>query len=848
MEGSAGRPPSFPMSARTNPAVQSPKVHKQTQTMKNNQNRTNNEKEKQKHEAKVAVLEAEKQRLQHQLSSANGRVNPSARKVAKRFAKSALGPAYNKRTWQAMLSPSMRAYLAVLTNPFEVANMKKTAGVPVSPAVPSRKYSCFARGTFSTCPRDTTASAWTALNVVTQNALLDMTESNVGWIMISPKLFGLDTSSTVYSRARFEGRYENMQNITAPDGAWDPVATGTLTLPMNYTLMQQPVVYTSFNSPFGAPAQLMEVNPVLQGERLPVVMFETEPGYEDLPAGYLAPGIGLFNVPSTSTTPHTPASTIGLPQLLQNVSRAGSNSDVPWYDVLPPDPFVGTSASWRFTTTNPVLPDASPSDSDDQNILVSFSGSSRLQTRKIRLVSIGLRIKYIGTEINRGGQVIGLREPGGFNMAAGAFGGVTCTSNDATTTVPSYSPGEALPLITRILSSSALPDGATGYELPQTYEVLPGFRSADWRLFGADPPGPFGLAYPSSNAGNGNIPSFTGMPFDKLVNPNDTFGFDQLASYDQGIPGDVERPWDELVYYPIDPTSMKYEYLYETVTTTQSQRMGIASPGAFFIESTAAQTSSVSASSSMSNHAHTRAANAHSFRLGHFKLNGRAMSATQACHELTRRFTDQLTATKDPLLAKKLRTCHRSITNKLGDPELLTELNLPVTNNGGISVNLGVSRADNDWGYSMAWIVRGADDTTPARFQFEVCGHYELIGKDIRGQTAGAAPDPTGIAAMHALGPQLTVATTTDGNTRRKRSLASATNQVATAVAQQSGAKPPIGNGALNTVDGVLNAVKQATSPDTLSGIADTVSGAVDTASTVMDIVGDVAEFFAALF
>lgn len=692
----------------------------------------------------------------------------AALKAAVSFAKQHLGLNFDRRTYFDMLSDSMKGYLTTLVNPFELGRLRKTYGVPVAPTVPSRKFACFARGTFSTVPRDTTAAEWGNLPESVRENLLAMTEANSGYLMVSPKLFGVNTTTTSYSRTA-----QTPGLITYPgDPAPATVKQAGVAQPMTYTLEQQPVVYTQANNKFGCPSRLFEANPTLTGEIGPI--YFVPPG-ESYPIAQQNPGLAPFGVPLAldgvvpTGDPNSYYSGVSL--LATNLARMSSNSDVMWWECMPPDPYNGgTSATW-----SPHIP--FQGDLSGGNCTF-YSGQDLLTTRKIRLVSCGVRISYIGTEVNRGGEVIGLREPSGLTMASGAYGGILAHSIVQT----------GLPELGQFYSGGVMQNSMSVltqpflYSVPAGYETAPGFRSADWRIFGSVDPA-FGcindkvnLPAPNSSGGNWTYTgAWVGTPFDPFS--DDNYGFDQMTQYDQGVPGDVEREWDELVYYPIDPTSAKYEYLYETCKTFTSGRM--SSTSQIYVNTNSAVDTPPPPP-----------------KLGHFELKAcgqtlKAVSVSEASKLLSDRLTAQYRA-RGATVSQKVQDYSKLLKHVQEHPENLAKPSLGMSQvqfrsdtSGDVTAHLQVSLCDNDWGYSLAWYVRGPDATTAARFKFEVVGHYEIIGRDIRGQTAGTPPDPVGVAAMSAVGHDLAFATTSD--TRLKHSVVPAASKVVQAITAQSG-------------------------------------------------------------
>lgn len=764
-----------------------------------------------------AITESSSKNALIKAARSAGQPNHAALHTAVTFPKQQQGRNFDRRSYFDMMSDAMRAYLVVLINPFEMQLMGKSAGIPVAPSVPSRKYACFARGTFSTCPRDLTGFTGGKRDII-----LALTEVNSGYVMVSPKLFGVSTRITTWDRPLDTGVILTNNNTSATYAA--PLSGG---MSGGYQINQQPVVYTTHKTPFGCPARFYECNPTLVGERPPITAIrETS---TQLTVYCQNPGLAGFSVPTMSYGPTTPCALMAIPELNSNLDRMSSNSDIPWWDVMGPDPYTSTSASNSSMNNNISF------NGVYGKLGSQWGGNASLNSRKLRVVACGLRIKYIGTEVNRGGQVIGLREPSGLNMASGAFGGVLYSQNyvtapSATTAIELTSPSGGGTTVFAPLDTITV--NSTVNLAPKSYQFSPQFQSADWRLFGANPASLFGLDVSSAT-----LQPISGQPFSTAINGDDTYGFDQLAAYDQGVPGDVEREWDELVYYPVDPSNAKYEYLYETVTQSESNSLPSAL-NSVGILGTASVTDTPLPPG-------TTPQNPSDLKLGHVEFQGTAMKVSDAMALISKnvnraRKTDldyrsrYLVSQINSLADKPSAENYQKVVGMLQQLTMVpTDIGLltgQAGSGGDVTVHLKVSRADNDWGYTLGWYVRGADDTTPARFQFEVVGHYEIIGKDIRGQTAAASPDPVGIAALSAASqPSLTHANVA-GN-RVKNPISVVASNVVQEIQHQSGiADTPTKPLHRKIVEGAQDAVS-------------TVKGVVDAAKSAKAIYNDVKEF-----
>jgi len=446
-------------------------------------------------------------------------------------------------------------YLASLVDPFNV---------PLAPSVPSssstrlaRRYSCFVRGTMSTCPRTSTNGDDAAFTGDVEPGSIPPMAPNIGWIAVSPILFGLQTSQTTYSTGEY----------SVPNEEGGPGATDCYNA---YSIFQQPVIYTMNVTPgIGAPASPWITPPVI-------------PEY-----------VSGNTIPGNATQGGLPLVSSAAPLIFSNTNilQASSDSDVPWWTVLPTDG-VANAAFWVDGSTQEGKPVLNP-----LNGPTSFTG-----TQRIRLVSLGIRIAYEGTEQLRGGEIVKLFQPCGDTLAGGFYGGVYRGMFDMEANPPANFRAGSM--------------------------IIPPFMSSISVPFGQ---------YSDENVGwCPNVPG-TGNTFSTLL------------SYDQCDAISVDRDWVTLKYFPINTSDDDFHHLYDTSSVVNDQSMG-----------------------------------------GGFEATG---------------------------------------------PDMLYS-------------RVDSARADNNWGYPMVIMVQGPDGVSQANFKFEIVGHYEVMGDDVRGAIPTAAPDPIGYGAI----------------------------------------------------------------------------------------------------
>lgn len=586
-----------------------------------------------------------------------------------------------KAEYYGLLSPQSRGWLASLIDPFAGLKSARSGSsyahspsIPVLPPAKARRYCCFARGTFNTVPSvgvfDPTHSAYTV-----DAAGGSPYDSNLGWIALSPKLFGLQTSTSLH---------EVPSVLSAPP---DPAQT-VESFSQNAIFNQPPLLFTKGTASGGLGTP---VSPQFLGT------YSAVPGLVGPETG--APNVFYSGFSFTEMSGEgSPGSYFAGVNKTNCVKPGYSNSDVNWWEVLPksnPQNVQSQMISLAEVGTEPGITQLQVAEQQ-------FDVTETMGGARYRLVSVGIRVRYMGTEINRGGQIVGLRSPTGDTLVQGTYGGVGIQDT----------------IIVEADEENPSQVFRSGY-----YDIPPFYSSPTYY-----DPGILKLTNfpnPASNGYFGPYP-FTGMTFERLL------------SFDECTTSEVDRGWHNLVYLPVDASSLQFQHLYDGAT----------------FRSDSSTTGQVG-----------------------LRIGGN---------------TEQI---GDPI----------------GHPSCLM---------------------DNDWGYSMLIMVRGPDNTTVANFEFEVVGHYEIVGEDIRGRVPSAPPDPSGVAAILSAPP--------DG-------LQSHTNPIQAHVSvvqsssNQSFVHPSVRQAAHNPPGGVLKAISS------VEKFVNSASDAVNTASSVADEVMEYIGAFASL-
>jgi len=403
------------------------------------------------------------------------------------------------RSLRDHLPDETRIYLSSLVCPFEMT-LSPSVPYAMTPALDSRRVCCFQRGTFSTVSQTSSSG-----NPFPTN---NPYGSNIGYIFASPKLFGVNTTNTTVTLPA--APYQVIGSGLSWGDSEVPLASTYASAAASYTLFDHPVVTsgyagTSLPASLGAPISPTLINPYL-------------PEFQD---NISLGGTADFGISTPVFAPDFMLSIMGSTQW------SDSNSDVSWETILPSD-----------AADNTYTQDANHFQRNTGLGNTMGGPISLLGAQQMRLVSFGIRIAYTGKAINRGGQIIAIRNPTRQNMVGGYFGGV----------------------MRNLVLTADLPNGVTGVPVP-TGTVIYG----DMQIpsFFSDP-GMATMTSATQGILSGYVSDFisSGYTFPRIDQDPDTM---QMV---------VEDQWEQVVWYPVDPSDYEFQSLYGGVSTRSSTQLG----------------------------------------------------------------------------------------------------------------------------------------------------------------------------------------------------------------------------------------------------------------------------------